>query len=175
MEPAPCRRMPAIPTNESVPPLRDSHFVNPIGEGADPWVVRDEANDRYLWCFSEGNRAIAIHTGKNLSDLGTRHIVWQAPDAGPCSKQVWAPELHQIGEKWYIYFAASDGKNKNHRAYVLESKTRRSAWRVHDFTDRWPPETEPMAASPNLWAIDMTPLSTGASSTLSGRGGTKPG
>ncbi|MCP4811612.1 MAG: sulfatase-like hydrolase/transferase, partial [Planctomycetaceae bacterium] len=37
-------------------------FVNPVGEGADPWVIRDPNASRYLWCMSEGNRGIAIHS-----------------------------------------------------------------------------------------------------------------
>ena len=41
--------------------LRPNEFVNPIGEGADPWVIRDPHQPRYLWCMSEGNQAIAIH------------------------------------------------------------------------------------------------------------------
>lgn len=140
-----------------VPPLSDSMFVNPIGEGADPWVVPDEANDRYLWCYSDGNRAIGIHTSANLSDLGTRHIVWRAPETGPYSREIWAPELHYIGEKWYVYFAASDGKNENHLAYVLESNTDDP---LGEYTLHGPLATGDGAdgRSPNVWAIDMTPL-----------------
>ena len=37
--------------------------------------------------------------------------------------RVWAPELHFINGKWYIYFAADNGDNKNHRMHVLESAT----------------------------------------------------
>lgn len=139
----------ADPRTKEIEPLSDTHFINPIGEGADPWVVRDQENNRYLWCFSEGNRAIAIHTGENLSDLGTRHIVWQAPESGPCSRQVWAPELHQISGKWYIYFAASDGENKNHRAFVLESESNDP---LGNYTLHGP------LATADRWAIDMTPF-----------------
>ncbi|MDF1812994.1 MAG: sulfatase-like hydrolase/transferase [Verrucomicrobiales bacterium] len=135
------------PDYSKVEPLPPGQFVNPIGEGADPWVVRNEDANRYLWCFSEGNRAIAIHSGKNLSDLGTKHIVWQAPETGPFSQQVWAPELHHLNDKWYIYFAASDGENKNHKAYVLESTTKDplGEYKIHG----------PLAT--DGWAIDMTP------------------
>ena len=70
------------------------HFVNPIGEGADPWVIRDPNNDRYLWCFSDGNRGIAIHASRNLTSIGEKHVVWRAPESGPFSREVWAPELH---------------------------------------------------------------------------------
>ena len=36
-------------------------------------------------------------------------------------RQLWAPELHQIGDRWYVYYTASDGQNENHRMYVLEA------------------------------------------------------
>ncbi len=132
-------------------------FVNPIGEGADPWVVRDEQNNRYLWCMSQGNRAIAIHTSDQLTSMGKKHIVWRAPSSGPYSQEVWAPELHFIKGRWYVYFAASDGANENHLAYVLESKTDDplGEYELHG----------PLATgdgvdgrSPNVWAIDMTVL-----------------
>lgn len=135
-------------------PLEPNQFVNPIGEGADPWVVRDPNADRYLWCFSEGNRAIAIHTSQRLTSLGRKHIVWRAPDRGPVSRQVWAPELHFLDGKWHIYFAASDGKNENHLAYVLVSE---DSDPLSNYTLHGPLETGDRAGEP-IWAIDMTVL-----------------
>ena len=76
--------------------LEPTEFVNPIGEGSDPWVIRDPNHPRYLWCMSEGNRAIAIHTSDSVTSMGTKHIVWRAPNDGPTSQQVWAPELHDL-------------------------------------------------------------------------------
>ncbi len=37
------------------------------------------------------------------------------------SKELWAPEIHFLQGKWYIYFAADSGNNKDHRMYVLEN------------------------------------------------------
>ena len=138
-------------------PLAENLFVNPIGEGADPWVIRDPNSPRYLWCLSEGNRAIAVHTSNRLESMGQKHIIWEAPSTGPYSKEVWAPELHFTDGRWYIYFAASDGDNANHLSYVLESKTDDplGQYSLHG----------PLATgegqdgrSPNLWAIDVTVL-----------------
>ncbi|MDG2224373.1 MAG: family 43 glycosylhydrolase, partial [Rubripirellula sp.] len=135
-------------------------FVNPVGEGADPWVIRDPNASRYLWCMSEGNRGIAIHSSSTVTSMGQKHVVWTAPDTGPYSQQVWAPELHFLDEHWYIYFAASDGKNENHLTYVLKSATRDplGQYELHgplatgDGVDR---------LTPNEWSIDMTVLKTG--------------
>ncbi len=142
-------------TGETAPaPLPASQFVNPIAEGADPWVVRDPNADRYLWCFSEGNRGIAIHTGDRLTALGEKHVVWTTPDSGPYSRQIWAPELHYLDGRWHVYFAASDGRNENHLAYVLVSEDSDPLGR---YTIHGPLQTGDESGSP-IWAIDMTVL-----------------
>lgn len=136
---------------------REDQFVNPIGEGADPWVIRDPNADRYLWCFSAGNRGIAIHTSDRLTSMGQKHIVWRAPESGPVSREVWAPELHFLDDRWHVYFAASDGRNENHLAYVLRSE---STDPLGPYELHGPLATGEGAdgRSPNIWAIDMTVL-----------------
>lgn len=138
----------------SLPPGK---FVNPIAEGADPWVLRDPNGDRYLWCQSEGNRGIAICTSDVLTSLGEKHVVWHAPDDGPYSEQVWAPELHFLDGRWHVYFAASDGDNANHLTYVLRSE---SDDPLGDYQLHGPLTTGEGddQRSPNIWAIDMTVL-----------------
>ncbi|WP_052573403.1 family 43 glycosylhydrolase [Haloferula sp. BvORR071] len=127
-------------------------FVNPIAEGADPCVIRH--GDQYIWCQSAGNQGVALWVSDRLTSLGTPHVVWTAPESGPYSKEVWAPELQFIDGKFYIYVAASDGKNANHLAYALESEGANplGPYKVHG----------PLATgdgadgkSPNIWAIDM--------------------
>lgn len=96
-------------------------FANPIAIGADPWVVRHEGS--YYWCQAENDLGVAICKSDSLTTLGVRHVVWRAPETGPYAKQTWAPELHLLDGRWYIYVAASDGNNANHRMIVLESAT----------------------------------------------------
>ncbi len=140
--------------------LPPDHFVNPIGEGADPWVVRDAAGDRYLWCFSEGNRGIAVHASDRLTAFGEKRVVWRAPAGGPVSREIWAPELHHLDGRWTIYFAASDGRNENHLAYALRAKTDDP---LGEYELHGPFATGDGAdgRAPNVWAIDMTPLEHG--------------
>lgn len=154
------------------PALQAGEFTNPIAEGADPWVTLHEG--RYVWCFSEGNRGISVWLSDRLTSIGTRHVVWQAPESGPFSKEVWAPEMHLLDGKWYIYLAASDGRNENHLAYALESK---------DGDPLGPYELHgPFATgdgadgkSPNIWAIDMTVLEHGGKRYALWSGWDKPG
>ncbi len=130
-------------------------FTNPIAEGADPWVTLHEG--KYVWCFSEGNRGISVWLSDRLNSTGTRHVVWQAPETGPWSREVWAPEMHFLDGKWYIYLAASDGRNENHLAYVLESSSADplGPYRIHG---PFATGAGPDGKSPNIWAIDMTVL-----------------
>lgn len=147
-------------------------FVNPIAEGADPWVTRH--GDQYVWCFSEGNRGISVWLSDRLTSLGTRHVVWQAPEGGPYSREVWAPEMHFLDGKWHIYFAASNGENKNHLAYVLVSK---SADPLGPYQIEGPFATGDGAdgKSPNIWAIDMTVLERAGKRYAIWSGWDKPG
>ncbi len=137
--------------------LPPDQFVNPIGEGADPWVVRDPFEDRFLWCISHGNRDIAIHTSGSLTSLGTKHVIWKSPRRGPYSREVWAPELHFLDGRWHVYFAASDGKNENHKAYVLKSKTD-DVLGEYELVGPLKTGAGDDRDSPNIWAIDMTVL-----------------
>lgn len=129
---------------------------------------------RYLWCFSDANRGISLWLSDRLTSLGTRHVVWRAPERGPFSKEVWAPEMHQLDGKWYIYFAASDGKNENHLAYALESENDDP---LGPYELRGPFATGEGVdgKSPNIWAIDMTVLEHGGKRYALWSGWDKPG
>lgn len=136
------------------------HFSNPLREGADPWVIRDEAGKRWLWCSSPNADRIVIRATPTLTDPGKEREIWKPSGPGPSAAQVWAPELHFLDGRWFIYFAASDGRNETHRAFVLsaDSQDPMGSWTLHgplttgDGKDR---------DSPQVWAIDMTVLTHG--------------
>src|SRR3954453_6601269 len=136
-------------------PLGPGLFVNPIAEGADPYVVRD--GDHYLWCQSDGDVGIAVWRSERLTSLGERHVVWRAPERGPWSRQVWAPELLRLDGRWHIYFASSDGRNENHLAYVLvaDGEDPLGPYTLHGPFNTGDGEG---GTADNAWAIDMTVL-----------------
>ena len=35
-------------------------------------------------------------------------VIWKKHESGPMSKHIWAPELHYLEGKWYIYFAGGE-------------------------------------------------------------------
>jgi GH43 family beta-xylosidase len=130
-------------------------FTNPIAEGADPWVVRHGAH--YYWCSSDGNRGIAINRSDRLTSLGEKFVVWRADDTGPHSREIWAPELHHLDGRWYVYVGASDGKNKNHRTIVLES-TKDDPLSPFVFKAELYTGDHLATRTDNRWAIDATLL-----------------
>jgi GH43 family beta-xylosidase len=102
----------------------------------------------YYYSESRDKRHICIRRSRTIDGIGQDQgvCVWSAPQRGPNSDNVWAPELHLIDGRWFIYFAADDGDNDNHRMWVLESEGSdpRGKYRC-----RGPLDT-------NGWAIDGT-------------------
>jgi GH43 family beta-xylosidase len=98
-------------------------FTNPIANsGADPWVIRH--GDDYFLVQSRRGQVVVVRAASPV-DLGTNPAVtvWTPPSGQPYSKELWAPELHYLQDKWYIYVAADDGNNDHHRIYVLEGSS----------------------------------------------------
>lgn len=122
-------------------------FTNPLlPSGADPWSIYKDGY--YYYTHTLGDR-IGIWKTKNLADLKTAEHAdgyrdWTPPPGTMYSKQIWAPEIHFINDKWYVYFAADDGKNENHRMYVLENSSPdplNGEWvfkgKISDPSDKW--------------------------------------
>lgn len=87
--------------------------------GQDPWIVPFEGS-LLLVQSAAGNRRLVVRRFHDLDHMerNTETVIW-APSGAGRSRQLWAPELHRIGERWYVYYSASDGKMANHRSYVL--------------------------------------------------------
>lgn len=122
----------------------DSSVQNPLlPSGADPWSLYKDGF--YYYTHTLGNR-IDIWKTKNLAELkiAERKTIFTPPPNTAYSKQLWAPEIHHINGKWYVYFAASNGNNNNHRMYVIEnaaadpfSGTWRFRGQVYDPSNKW--------------------------------------
>ena len=98
-------------------------FTNPLlPSGADPWCIYK--NGYYFYTNTTGNN-IKIWKTKNIGKLATAEnkIIFIPPVKGAYSKELWAPEIHFLNGKWYIYFAADSGRNIDHRLWVLENSS----------------------------------------------------
>jgi GH43 family beta-xylosidase/uncharacterized protein YjdB len=124
-------------------------FTNPIvpvsgpAGSADPTIVFKDGY--YYYAKSENDTSLVVAKAKRLEDIGSspRVTVYTPPAGTMYSKEIWAPELQYINGKWYIYFAADDGNNNNHRMYALEGNsqdpqgTYTFKGKVADATDKW--------------------------------------
>lgn len=96
-------------------------FTNPLlPSGADPWCIY---KDGYYYYTNSTGSNITLWKTKSIAQLKTaeKKVVFNPPATGPYSKELWAPEIHFLQGKWYIYFAADSGKNIGHRLWVLEN------------------------------------------------------
>lgn len=138
------------------PPRQSCTLTNPLGSGADPWVVREGS---WYYLAQSRDNAIWISRSRKLSDIVAQQPVrvWTAPDTGWNRTNVWAPELHRIGGRWYIYYAAgrSGPPFIEQRAGVLEALTDDAQGA---YSDRGMLYTGDSVATGRgvRWAIDLT-------------------
>lgn len=117
-----------LPTN----PIRVDGQVHPM---PDPYVVQD--GPWYYACVSTGD-GVGISRSRSMTQIVRPKIVWRLPvenESHPWNLvDLWAPELHHIGDRWYIYYAAgrrtyTDAEGKKidgfdfQRSGVLRSKS----------------------------------------------------
>lgn len=93
-----------------------------IFQRADPWVMQHEGRYYFTGSVPAYDR-IELRAADSLEGLQCAEpvTVWNKHESGPMSWHIWAPELHRLNGKWYLYFAAGQaGKIWNIRMYVLE-------------------------------------------------------
>ncbi|MET3851003.1 family 43 glycosylhydrolase [Paenibacillus sp. OAE614] len=108
---------------------RNETYNNPVVEQrADPWVFKHTDGYYYFTASVPEYDRIEIRRSKTLQGLGEAEpvVAWRKYETGPLSANIWAPEIHFIQGKWYIYFAAARTTETNdglfdHRMYVLEN------------------------------------------------------
>lgn len=109
----------------SCKPSPDDYQSEPIllfEKGTYPQVIKD--GDTYYYTMPDNRRGhISLYSSTSPDSLGHSSpvTVWNTDDTG--FQNIWSPELHKIGGKWYIYFEADDGNTDNHHIYVLENTT----------------------------------------------------
>ncbi|PYE49383.1 family 43 glycosylhydrolase [Deinococcus yavapaiensis] len=116
-------------------------FRNPVLDvGQDPSVVFDGAFYHLVQSDQDG---LSVRTSLTLTGLGRakKTVIWRGGQGdSPCC-ELWAPELVRWGDKWYVYYAADDGRNENHRMYVLEAPSVTGPYtfkgKISDSSDRW--------------------------------------
>lgn len=142
-------------------------FSNPLARAMpDPWIVKD--NGYYYLCKASGN-GINVSRSDKLSVISATKSVWKCPvDNGNIKPwnvtNVWAPELHCVDGRWYIYYTAGRPHSETNsyglqRSGVLRAKTDDPMGEWEDLGllytgDEYKSDLVPTAAN-TTWAIDL--------------------
>jgi GH43 family beta-xylosidase len=95
-------------------------IANPMFSGQDPYVTFWKGNYYYT---ESGNNQIKIRKSATLTGLKsqTPYVAWTSQWVGPDGHaNLWAPEIHQVGKAWYIYFSADFDSSGRHHLYALQ-------------------------------------------------------
>lgn len=114
-----------------------STVKNPLFKGPDPWVIHHDG-----FYYLTVVRGVTIWCYKSATVDGLMLVepveIWTAPTGDAVndsnrhySKEIWSSELHYITaeefgpeyEGWWLYFAADDGDNTNHRLFAVRALT----------------------------------------------------
>lgn len=143
-------------------PGRETHneggteLAMPLGGGCDPWFYEYEGV--YYYCYSVGN-GVGVKCSDTLAGLfdSSGRTVYRAPEGTDYSYDYWAPELHCLNGRWYIYVCADDGNNENHRMYVLSCDDPTGDYtmegKLSDTSDKWAIDGTVLIYENELWLI----------------------
>ena len=144
-------------TPTPTPPVVSTTFTNPLlASGPDPWVYQ---KDGYYYYLSTTGGDVRIRKTAKMSELATGPIVvaWRPGSNVNNSHDVWAPELHFLDGKWYIYFTAGPGSCcGGQRLWVLENAN------ADPTTGTWTEKGRIYNPTEDKWAIDGTVFEQGS-------------
>ncbi|WP_346855576.1 family 43 glycosylhydrolase [uncultured Draconibacterium sp.] len=96
-----------------------------VEQRADPFIYKHTDGYYYFTGSVPSYDCIEIRKSKTLKGLKDAKTfnVWYKHETGPMSQHIWAPEIHYLDGKWYVYFAGSEVDDIwKLRPYVIECK-----------------------------------------------------
>ncbi len=111
--------------------LSGTSYSDPfITERADPFIT--DGGDGYYYftasypaygSVNKGYDRIILRRSRTVAGLADadEKTIWKAHGSGIMAKHIWAPEMHKIGNAWYMFFAAGNSDDIwAIRPYVLK-------------------------------------------------------
>ena len=99
-----------------------------IEQRADPYILRKDGWYYFTASVPAFDRVV-LRKARTLRELpdAPEKVIWLRHAEGPMSCNIWAPEIHFVDGKWYIYFAAAQEDADasgcyDHRIYALENE-----------------------------------------------------
>lgn len=106
-------------------------YTNPlIEQRADPFIYKHDDGYYYFTASVPEYDRIELRRATTIEGLreAKPEVIWRKREKGMLSANIWAPELHRMDGKWYVYFAAAhttetDEGLFDHRMYALENES----------------------------------------------------
>jgi GH43 family beta-xylosidase len=102
-----------------------SSATNPLmKQRADPHVFRDTSGTYFVTATVPEYDRIILRSSRTIAGLADapERVIWRKHASGEMAAHIWAPEIHRIDGRWYVYFTA--GRSEDIwaiRLYVLEN------------------------------------------------------
>ena len=108
-----------------VPASPAVQYTNPVvPQRADPHIMKHTDGLYYYTATVPQYDRIILRRSATLQGLSTaqERVIWTKHPSGEMGAHIWAPEIHNINGRWYIYFAAGRSDDVwRIRMYVLEN------------------------------------------------------
>ncbi len=134
-------------------PVSAVGYTNPlIIQRADPHIYKHTDGYYYFTGSVPEYDRIILRRATTIQGLSTASetTIWWKHSSGQMGAHIWAPELHYIDGKWYIYFAAGEAEHIwAIRIYVLECSS------ADPITGTWI-ERGQLQPAQNLFSLDST-------------------
>ncbi|MFE2457356.1 glycoside hydrolase family 43 protein [Streptomyces sp. NPDC059402] len=115
----------AAPAAPAAAPAKAAPYANPLVRNrADPHIRRHTDGFYYFTATVPEYDRIVLRRSRTLGGLATadESVVWRKHATGDMGAHIWAPEMHRVDGKWYIYFAAAPAERVwDIRIWVLEN------------------------------------------------------
>ncbi len=119
-------------------------------KGQDPFVTFDSETEKYILVQSRNNDTeISIVSSKTVEGLFSGPFKKILLPERPYNKLIWAPEIHKLNGKWFMYYTACKDDNRSHRTFVAEANDSQGPYKVIGMV---------LDTKNNNWSIDMTIL-----------------
>ncbi len=116
-----------VAASAAEPAMTTITWNNPLVEQrADAQIAYQADGNYYFTATVPEYDRIELRRAPSLEGLRTAEpkVIWHKHDTGIMASHIWAPELHHINGKWYVYFAAGGQPNVwDIRLYVLENSS----------------------------------------------------
>lgn len=97
-----------------------------VPQRADPWIHQHSDGYFYFMGTVPEYDRLELRRAKTIAGLASAEagVIWRKHATGIMGAHIWAPVIHFIGGKWYVYFAAGAAeKIWEIRIYVLENSS----------------------------------------------------